>query len=56
MAHHGRTPVEISLRNCRRILSAYIQSHGREPGNLNELMAWWWSREHEKGPRPRPLR
>ena len=47
MSYRGRTPIEVSERNCRRILSAYIQSHGHEPGSINEL-AMWWNSEQQK--------
>ena len=42
MSYRGRTPIEVSVRNCRRIISAYVQAHdGRKPGSINALARWW---------------
>jgi hypothetical protein len=41
MSYRGRTPIEVSVRNCRRIISAYVQANGHEPGSINALARWW---------------
>jgi hypothetical protein len=37
----GAESAGFAIRNCRRIISAYVQANRREPLSFTDLAEWW---------------